>query len=121
MSLYKPKPLTVKYGYVIPDLAYEMEETQPGIIVRFRKAMERLEDAFERVENKYPEYAGYLVARAHIRPTLMWFNLREAYHLFRLRTGPQAHYLVRRTTIDALNQAIEVAPVFWRHIKFRFN
>lgn len=117
MNSFKSKPLGIRHGFFIPDLACEMKETEPATIRIFTEAIKRAEDAHEAVAARYPEYAPYLVTRSHLRPSLFKMNFRQAFYFFRLRTGPRAHYTAQRLMGDAYRQAAEVHPLLWRHLQ----
>jgi thymidylate synthase ThyX len=110
IQTYIAKPPSVYYGYIIPDLFIEMSWER-----RFREAMKVAENAYKKLEKKYPYSVHYLITRAHIRPTIAKLNLREGYHLFKLRTRSGAHYLIRRPILQAFKKAEKVHPLLWKY------
>ena len=62
-----------------------------------------------------PVVAQYIVTHAHNRRLLSKLNLRECYHLFKLRTSPMAHESIREPMLEALRLVSEVHPQFFRH------
>ncbi|OGY23201.1 MAG: hypothetical protein A2172_02370 [Candidatus Woykebacteria bacterium RBG_13_40_15] len=107
---YLTKSPSVDYGYVIPDLFGEM-----GWEERFREVIKKVDAAYHKIEKKFPFSAHYLLTRAHIRPMLVEFNLREAYHLFRLRTRAGAHYRIQRPILKAFKLAEKAHPLLWKY------
>ena len=112
IQTYLPQPLTVANGYVTPPL---LEEA--GLGDEFGKAMERVDGAFRQVCEKLPLVAQYLVTHAHKRRILSKMNLRECYHLFKLRTQPQAHFSIRGPVEEAMRLAVGVHPELFRHLE----
>ena len=114
MQTYIPQPATVDLGYVVPELVAEA-----GAEGMFREAMQTAEDGFRRVREDFPRVAEYLVTHAHLRRALSKMNLRECYHLFKLRTGPQAHFTIRRVMQQALDLAAEKHPLLFSYLRLR--
>ena len=114
MQTYVPQPLTVDLGYVIPPLIREA-----GLEERFDAAMDRVASAFHKVALENPAVAQYLVTHAHNRRTLCKMNLRESYHLFKLRTQPQAHFTIQEVAFAALREARKVHPSLFSYLQLR--
>lgn len=110
IQTYVAKPPSVNYGYIMPDLFVEI-----GWEKKFREAMTSTALVYKKLEKKYPYSVHYLITRAHIRPTIAKFNLREAYNLFKLRTRPGAHYLIRRPIFEAFKKVSKVHPLLWKY------
>jgi thymidylate synthase ThyX len=81
--------------------------------------MEVSESGFWKVQKRYPLLAPYLVTHAHKRRVLTKMNLRECYHLFKLRTQRQAHFSIRLVMDKALREAVKVHPELFRHMPLR--
>ena len=47
------------------------------------------------------------------------FNLRECYHLFKMRTSEEAHLSIREPMKEAMRLAVKVQPQLFRHLKLR--
>ena len=114
MQTYIPQPLTVANGYLTPPLL-----EQAGLKREFEEAMERVGKAFWQVNEVSPVVAQYLVTHAHKRRVLSTMNLRECYHLFKLRTQPQAHFSIREPVEKAMRLAVEAHPQLFRHLRLR--
>ena len=114
MQTYIPQPLTVLHGYSMPALLDEA-----GLKGEFDEAMDMTDKAFRQVSAELPNVAPYLVTHAHFRRVLAKMNLRECYHLFKLRTSPQAHESIRRPMGEALALVKKAHPALFRGIRLR--
>ena len=114
MQSYIPQPLTVAHGYLVPPLIQ-----QAGLEEPFAKAMQQAEAPYWRLYKAMPAVAPYLVTHAHKRRILTKVNLRECYHLFKLRTQQQAHFSIRQVMDKALRLAVETHPQLFRYLPLR--
>ncbi|MDA1127841.1 MAG: FAD-dependent thymidylate synthase [Chloroflexi bacterium] len=114
MMSYLPQPLTVAHGYRIPSLVSEA-----GLESEFGAAVSTAEAAYWKVREVSPLAVQYLVTHAHNRRVVSKFNLRECYHLFKMRTSEEAHFSIREPMIEAMRLAVDVQPQFFRHLKLR--
>jgi thymidylate synthase ThyX len=114
MQTYVPQPATVDLGYIVPSLIVDagLEET-------FREAMGVAAQGFHRVTEALPGVGEYLVTHAHLRRVLSKLNLRECYHLFKLRTSPQAHFTLRRVMWQAHDLVVERHPLLFKYLRLR--
>ena len=112
MQTLTGQPLTVKHGVNVPKVIGEagLEET-------FREATSHAESAFRAVAEKSPKVAQYLVTHAHQQLVLSTMNLRECYHVFRLRTSERAHESIRGPMNQALDQAIKIHPMLFKALR----
>ena len=85
----------------------------------FDRAMTSASEAYHKVCSQLPEVAPYLVTHAHYRRVLAKMNLRECYHLLKLRTSPQAHQSIRDPMLTALELVREVHPTLFEQIRLR--
>ena len=114
MQSYFPQLLTVAHGYRVPSVVAEAE-----LNGEFEEAVATAERAFWKVHEQLPVVAQYLVTHAHNRRVLSKLNLRECYHLFKLRTSEMAHFSIREPVTEALRLAVEKHPQFFRHLSLR--
>ncbi len=114
MQTYIPQPLTVDLGYVVPPLVEEA-----GLKNSFKAAMDKVVAAYALVAKENPRLAEYLVTHAHNRRILCKMNLRECYHLFKLRTQPQAHFTIQEVAFKALDKVREKHALLFRHLQLR--
>ena len=114
MQTYIPQQLTTNLGYIVPDFVDEV-----GLRQEFDDAMQQAHDAEAKLAGVSENIAPYVVTHAHLRRTLVKLNLRECYHLFKLRTQKSAHFTIRRVAFAALAAAREVHPGLFRHLQLR--
>lgn len=114
MQSYFPQPFTPDLGYRIPQLL-----VAAGLEDDYRRAMSRAEAGYRRVAQVSPLAAQYLLTHGHNRRTLSRMNLRECYHLFKLRSSREAHEAVREPVIAAMQLAVEAQPQLFRWLRLR--
>ncbi len=114
MMSYVPQPLTVTNGFQIPPLIFDA-----GLNGRFQEAMGRTEESFGQVSPNHPLAAQYLVTHAHYQRVLAKLNVRECFHLFKLRTSQLAHFAIREPVIQAMKLVVETHPGLFRHLSLR--
>ena len=114
MQTYLPQLLTVDNGFLTPGRIREA-----GLESRFEDIMDTASESFHKIHQQLPHVAPYLVTHAHYRRVLTKMNLRECYHLFKLRTQPTAHFSIRRPIEQAMKLAVEVHPRLFKHLQLR--
>ena len=114
MQTYLSPPLTVANGYDMPPLIGDA-----GLDGIFAEAMERAEAAYMGIRKVSPAAAQYLVTHAHRQRILSRLNLRECYHLFKLRGSRQAHESIRGPVAEAMRLAVEAQPELFRRLRLR--
>ena len=115
MQTYLPQSLTVAHGVRIPSVIRDS-----GLEGLFTDATGAAEDIFRKIHaDVSPEVAQYAVTHAHNRRVLSKLNLRECYHLFKLRTSRDAHESIREPMKEALRLVEEKHPRFFRHLQLR--
>ena len=114
MMSYLPQPLTVAHGYQIPQVVADA-----GLSSDFEETVRPAEDAYWKVREVSPLAAQYLVTHAHNRRVVTKFNLRESYHLFKMRTSDEAHFAIREPMQEAMRLTVEVQPQLFRHLRLR--
>lgn len=90
MMTQTPQALTAAYGYAVPRAIEEA-----GLGAAYRTAVEAAIALWERMHPVIGEAAAYALPNAVYRRVLMTMNMREAYHLCRLRGGPNGHFAYR--------------------------
>ena len=114
MQTYLPQKPTVDLGYFVPQIIYDA-----GLQDNFHRAMDISNSAYHKIHKELPDVAEYLITHAHMRRVLCKINLRECYHLFKLRTQPSAHFTIRRVMNQALDLARECHPILFEFLKLR--
>ncbi len=105
--------LTTDHGYNMPD-----EISTLGIQKEFKECMNKTKETFDKMRDKFPEQAQYVVNFAYNYQYFMKLNLREACHLIELRTVPQGHIDYRRVSQQMFKEIKRVHPNLSKIIKF---
>jgi len=106
-------PPTVELGYAIPRAIEEA-----GLRGEYERAIDRATSAYRTISREFPHEAAYLVTNAHNRRVLMTLNLRELYHLVRLRTRKEGHFSYRRIALKLYELVREGHPRLVKHLRF---
>lgn len=114
MMTYLSQPLTIRNGYEVPSLV-----EQAGLSGVFEEALGQSEKAFMGILRVSPAVAQYLVTHAHRQRVLARINLRECYHMFKLRGSRQAHESIRGPVVEAMRLAVAAQPELFRHLPLR--
>lgn len=101
------QPLTVKHGVRVPELLRDTEAAKS-----FLQATDMAAELHGQMAREYGEEVGqYAVTHAHVQHALWQTNLRELYHVLRLRTSEKAHESIRGPMQRVLEQVAAVHPV----------
>ena len=114
MQTSLPQPLTVAHGIRMPGVI-----AAAGLQGLLADAAATAERAFRRLREISPPAAQYAVTHAHQRRLIAKLNLRECYHLFKLRTSAAAHESIRLPMLEAMRLAREKHPRLFRHLQLR--
>jgi thymidylate synthase ThyX len=114
MLTYVPQALTAANGHGTPELI-----ARAGLTDIYRAALESVDQGFQSTAEFSPLVAQYLVTHAHFRRVLVQLNLRECYHLFKLRTSELAHFAIREPVLEAMKLVMAVHPQLFRHLRLR--
>ena len=82
-----------------------------GLEAIFRTAMRRSEELYEKLRAEAPLAAAYALTNAHRRRVLFVCNLRELYHLGRLRLDEHAQWDIRAVSGKMVESARERLPL----------
>lgn len=77
----------------------------------FNRVMEKTEKAYQKIYPRLPQIAPYILTQAHRRRVLLTINIRELYHIARLRLDATAQWDIRALTEQMLSQAKEKMPL----------
>ncbi|MBS4014443.1 MAG: FAD-dependent thymidylate synthase [Bacteroidetes bacterium] len=104
--------LTNEYGYLVaePIKKYNLEK-------EFKKTMKRAEGAYQKIYQKFPNEAQYILPLAFRKRVLMTLNLRELFYLIPLRTSIMAHASYRLIVQKMYDQVKKVHPCLAKYIK----
>lgn len=82
-----------------------------GMEGAFRDVLGRTEETYETIRRAAPEAAPYILTNAHRRRVLTKLNVRELYHVARLRADRHAQWDIRSLTEAMLDLARGAAPL----------
>ena len=85
--------------------------TEISIDKDFMEIINQTEKVYERIKQKTPQAAGYLLTNAHRRRVSMKINARELYHIARLRGDKHAQWDIRETAEQMVKLGKGVMPL----------
>ncbi|HWP49904.1 MAG TPA: FAD-dependent thymidylate synthase [Candidatus Limnocylindrales bacterium] len=112
MCTQTPQEPTIAHGFVLPPLVEEA-----GLKEDFLESIRKAETAYERISSLFPQEARYLILNAHKRRMLWHMNLREVYHVVRLRSKPQGHFTYRKVAQEIYKLVSHVHPIIARYLQ----
>jgi flavin-dependent thymidylate synthase len=77
----------------------------------FMDVIRKTNDVYNRIRQKNPAAAAYVLTNAHRKRVLMKLNAREMYHITRLRADAHAQWDIRDLSEKMLRQARKVMPL----------
>jgi thymidylate synthase ThyX len=93
-------------GYTMPEIVRKL-----GEVKRFEQVIKESERCYHCIEKKTPGIGTYILTNAHRRRVLMSFNLRELYHISRLREDSTAQWDIRHIAEQMSRQARKAMPI----------
>lgn len=93
-------------GYTVPPAI-----KATGLEKLFSEVMESTEEVYAKIDKRSPEAADYVLTNAHKRRILVNVNLRELYHIARLRMDMHAQWDIQGVTAEMISIVKIVAPV----------
>lgn len=93
-------------GYTVPESVRIVSETK-----RFAEIVKQTEELYYRIESKHPGVGSYILTNAHRKRVLLSVNLRELYHISRLREDSTAQWDIRDKAHHMTRLAKKVMPV----------
>jgi thymidylate synthase ThyX len=108
--------ITTNLGYAVPK-----DIVDAGGEEKFRKAMEKAKEVYEKVAEKYPLQSQYLLPLGFKKRYICSMNLREIYHLVKLRTIPLAHESYRKIAYLIYEQMKEKYPLLSKYIECNYT
>lgn len=93
-------------GYSVPESVKMVGETR-----RFAEIATQTEELYHRIEKKHPGIASYILTNAHRKRVLLSVNLRELYHISRLREDSTAQWDIRDKAHKMSALAKRIMPV----------
>ena len=111
MCTQSNQPITVLHGYDLPP-----EIREAGFENEFRSVVEKAAEAFEKIYEKFPNEAQYVVPMCYRKRVLITWNLRELNHFISLRSGKKGHASYRRIAQECWRKLNEIQPLLARYI-----
>lgn len=96
----------ISLGYKIPPSILEIGEKK-----YFEEIMAETEDVYKKLREKNENSAAYILSNAHKRRVLLNANLRELYHISRLRMDKHAQWDIRDISSKMIEKVKKVAPI----------
>ncbi len=93
-------------GLTIPESVIQVGEEK-----EFTKIAKKSEAAYKKIEKKHPGVGTYILTNAHRKRVLLRINLRELYHISRLREDPTAQWDIRDKANKMSALANKVMPI----------
>ncbi len=104
MTIIK-QPYDIALGVTVPPSIVEI-----GMSGYFDDIIGETESVYEKLKCKYGEAADYILTNAHRRRILVNVNLREIYHIARLRMDSQAQWDIRNVASEMVEAVKDAAP-----------
>ncbi len=108
--------LTSELGY---DVSKDIVEA--GCEEKYKKAMDKAKEIHEKIVDKYPLQAQYILPLGFRKRYLMTMNLREIYHLVKLRTTPLAHDSYRKIAYKIYDVFKKRYPLLAKYIVCNYS
>ncbi|MDD5254081.1 MAG: FAD-dependent thymidylate synthase [Candidatus Nanoarchaeia archaeon] len=102
---------TTNLGYDVPK-----DIINAGMEIKYKEAMDRAKEIYEKVSEKYPLQAQYLLPLGFKKRYLLTMNLREISHLIKLRTIPLAHESYRKIAYRIYEIMKEKQPLLSKYL-----
>jgi thymidylate synthase ThyX len=93
-------------GFTIPDSVKEVGEEK-----KFIEIIKKTEKVYHKIEKKVGNIGSYILTNAHCKRVLLNVNLRELYHISRLREDPTAQWDIRNKAQKMSKLAKKVMPI----------
>lgn len=112
MCTQSNQPVTVVHGYDLPP-----EIREAGFEEEFKKVVEKAVEAYNKIYEKFPEEAQYVVPFCFRKRVLITWNLRELHHFISLRSGKKGHASYRRIAQECWRKLNNIQPLLAKYIK----
>ncbi|RLE47030.1 FAD-dependent thymidylate synthase [Candidatus Woesearchaeota archaeon] len=107
---------TCNHGFEIPD-----DIIEAGFKEEFENAMKKAKELFDKMKEKFPLEAQYVVPYAFKKQMLFTWNLRELEHFIRLRSGEHGHISYRRIAQKCHEEIEKVFPLLAKYLRVDKN
>jgi thymidylate synthase ThyX len=112
-QLKRHRIASITWSEYDPSLSVTIPESVKAVggARRFLEIIEQVNDLYYRIEKSLPGIGSYVLTNAHRRRVLMKVNLRELYHISRLREDPTAQWDIRNIANQMSALAKKAMPV----------
>jgi len=108
--------LTSDMGYDVPE-----DIINAGMEEKYKTAMEKAKEVYEKIREEYPLNAQYIIPLGFKKRYIITMNLREIYHLVKIRTTPLAHYSYRKIAYKIYNIMKKKYPLLSKYIVCNYS
>ncbi len=105
------QPLSADLGFAIPK-----GMTMSGCETDYLEAIRQAGSLFRELRDWNPHVASYIIPNAFNRRVLFDMNLRQAYHLCRLRAAENAHFSIQRVALAMAEKIKAIYPCFGQYL-----
>lgn len=112
MCTQSNQPVTVVHGYDLPP-----EIREAGFENKFKEVVEKSVEAYNKIYERFPEEAQYVVPLCFRKRVLITWNLRELHHFISLRSGKKGHASYRRIAQQCWRELDKIQPLLAKYIR----
>ena len=105
------QPLSANLGFALP-----MGISAAGCEADYFSAMRQAADLYDRIHELMPAVASYIVPNGFNRRVLFTMNLRQVFHLCRLRGASNAHFSIQRVAQQIAEAVEQVYPLLGKYL-----
>jgi thymidylate synthase ThyX len=105
------QPLSVDLGFALPTGI-----SAAGCEADYLVAMRQASDLYHRIYELMPAVASYIVPNGFNRRVLFTINLRQAFHLCRLRGASNAHFSIQLVAQQIAEAVVQVYPLLGKYL-----
>lgn len=106
MSTITAQPYDPSLGVTIPESIKEIGKEK-----MFLEIVDKTNDVYDSIKKEMPLVAPYILTNAHRKRVLIRVNVRELYHISRLREDTHAQWDIRGISQEMVKRAKEVMPL----------
>ena len=112
MCTQSNQPITIVHGYDLPP-----EIREAGFEEKFKAVVEKSVEAYNKIYEKFPDEAQYVVPMCFRKRVLITWNLRELHHFISLRSGKKGHASYRRIAQQCWRELNKIQPLLAKYIR----
>ena len=112
MCTQSNQAVTVVHGYDLPP-----EIREAGFENKFKEVVEKSVEAYNKIYERFPDEAQYVVPLCFRKRVLITWNLRELHHFISLRSGKKGHASYRRIAQQCWRELNKIQPLLAKYIR----